>query len=195
MTQLDLTPVTSRIAALLAIVDDSQLDDPTPMPAYNVRNLIDHLGTIAQAFTFAALKDRNELTERVPNDPSRPLAPDWRTAIPRDLETLTAAWAEPSAWDGTTRIAGSDSPAGVVGLVVTDELVIHGWDLARSLGADYEAEPELIAASKQFLDMVVNDDLPPGDDVAFGPPKPVAADATPLEEILALCGRQVNWSR
>jgi uncharacterized protein (TIGR03086 family) len=195
MTQLDLSPATDRIAALVATIDDEQLDDPTPLPAYRVRHLLDHIGTLAQAFVCAARKERNELTSQQPTDPSRPLPDDWRTAIPRDLGLLAAAWADPLAWEGETRIAGMDSPAESVGLVVTDELVVHGWDLARAIGADYDAEPDLIAGAKQFLGMVVSDDMPAGDRVAFGPPRPLPSDASPLEEVLALCGRDVGWTR
>jgi uncharacterized protein (TIGR03086 family) len=195
MSHLDLTPATSRIGSLVASVRDDQLDDPTPLPAYRVRELLDHIGGVARAFTCAARKERNELTDRVPTDPSQPLDPEWRTVIPRDLEVLAAAWADPLAWEGTTRIAAGDNPASVVGLVVTDELVIHGWDLARALGAEYDADPDLIAGARDFLDLVAQPDLPEGDRVPFGPPKPVPADASPLDEVLLLCGRDLTWTR
>jgi uncharacterized protein (TIGR03086 family) len=195
MSQLDLSSATNRIAALVAAVRDDQLDDPTPLPAYRVRELLDHIGGMAQAFTAAARKERNELTDQTPEDPSRPLADDWRTAIPRDLGILAAAWADSDAWQGETRIAGGDNQAAVVGLVVTDELVVHGWDLATAIGADYDADPALVDGAKQFLAMFVNADLPAGDAVPFGPPRAAAADASPLHEVLALCGRDLDWSR
>jgi uncharacterized protein (TIGR03086 family) len=128
MTQLDPSSATEWIVALAASVRDDQLNDPTPLPAYRARELLDNTGGPAQAFTCAVRKERNELTERTPTDPSGPLLDDWRSAIPRDLDILAAARAEPDAWNGETRIAGGDNPASVVGLVVTDELVVHGWD-------------------------------------------------------------------
>jgi uncharacterized protein (TIGR03086 family) len=195
MTQLDLSPATKRITDLLAKVSDNQLDDPTPMPAYRVRELVDHIGGLAKAFVAAARKDIGEISEQTPDDPSRPLPEDWRSSIPRDLETLAQAWTDPQAWEGMTRIAGNDSPGEVVGLVVTDELVVHGWDLAQAIGAEYDAEPALIAGAKQFLEMFVSDDMPAGDSVAFGPPRPVPSDATPLQEVLAMCGRDIGWKR
>jgi uncharacterized protein (TIGR03086 family) len=194
MSTLDLTPATARIVSLLAAVRDDQLDAPTPLPAYRVSELIDHIGGLAQAFTCAARKERSELTDRTPADPSGPLSADWRQAVPSDLETLAAAWADPAAWTGTTHIAGDDSPAEVVGLVVTDELVVHGWDLARAIGADYDAEPDLVAGARQFLDMVISPELPSGDTVAFGPPRDCPRNASPLDEVIALCGRDLAWS-
>ena len=57
---------------------------------------------------------------------------------------LAETWRQPGAWTGMTRIAGGDSPAEVVGLVAADELVVHGWDVARAMGQPHDAERELV---------------------------------------------------
>ena len=64
-------------------------------------------------------------------DASR-LVDDWRSRIPRDLAALAAAWRDPEAWTGMTRAGGIDLPGEIAGVVALDELVVHGWDVARA---------------------------------------------------------------
>ena len=82
----------------------------------------------------------------------------------------------------------------MVGLSTADELVVHGWDVARATGSPYECEPELLDAARSFLDQFASADAPAGREVAFGPPQPVPAGATPLDRVIALSGRDPGWS-
>jgi uncharacterized protein (TIGR03086 family) len=194
MDTVDLGPAAQRLADLVASVKDDELGKPTPCPAYTVGDLVEHVGGLALAFTAAANKDRNEHNERAGAGDASRLGDDWRTRIPRDLAVLAEAWRQPGAWTGMTRIAGGDSPAEVVGLVATDELVVHGWDVASALGQPYDAEPELVEAARSFLAMFSSPDAPAGPDVAFGPSREVPGDAPPLDHVLALAGRDLGWS-
>jgi uncharacterized protein (TIGR03086 family) len=194
MDTVDLGPAAQRLADLVASVKDDELGKPTPCPAYTVGDLIEHVGGLALAFTAAANKDRNEHNERAGAGDASRLGDDWRTRIPRDLAALAEAWRQPGAWTGMTRIAGGDSPAEVVGLIATDELVVHGWDVASALGQPYDAERELVEAARSFLAMFASPDAPAGPDVAFGPSREVPSDAPPLDHVLALAGRNISWS-
>jgi uncharacterized protein (TIGR03086 family) len=193
MSNVDLGPAASRLAELVARTDDDQLGGPTPCPAYTVGDLIDHLGGMARAFAAAARKERSPYTEQSPAGSAAWLAADWRTVIPRDLAALAAAWAEPAAWAGTTRIAGFDGPAEGVGLSLADELVVHGWDLARATGRPYDCEPELLDAAESFLGQFASPDAPAGPDVPFGPSRRLPDDACSLDRVIALAGRDPGW--
>ncbi len=88
-----------------------------------------------------------------------------------------------------TAAGGVDLPAEVAGIVALDELVIHGWDLARATGqpAGYDG-PELEAVHgmvQQFRSS--------GVDGLFGPPVPVPEDAPLLHRIVGLAGRDPSW--
>lgn len=194
MDTIDLGPAARRLAELVASIKDDELGNPTPCPAYTLGDLVEHVGGLALAFAAAANKDRNEYNEGQPSGDAARLGADWRTRIPRDLAALAETWRQPGACTGMTRIAGGDSPAEVVGLVAADELVVHGWDVARALGQPYDAEPELIEASRSFLVMFASPDAPSGPDVAFGPSREVPGDAPPLDHVLALAGRDIAWS-
>ena len=193
-TTVDLTPAAQRLADLVARVSDDQLGGPTPCPAYTVGDLIEHVGGLARAFRAAAQKDTaSPYVNRTPAGDAARLEAGWRDRIPADLAALARAWADPGAWSGRTRIANQGAPADMVGITAADELVVHGWDVARATGQPYEPEPELVDAAHRFLGMFASPDAPAGPDVAFGPSRDVPASAPALHQVLALAGRDPAW--
>jgi uncharacterized protein (TIGR03086 family) len=193
MDYVDFGPAAQRLAELVAGVDDDELAVPTPCPCYALGDLIEHIGGLALAFTSAANKERNSHAERQPSGDASRLPADWRTRIPRDLTALAQAWRERDAWAGTTRIAGSDALAAGIGLAAADELVLHGWDVARATGKPYACEPELLDAARTFLEQFASPDAPAGPDVPFGPSRESAEGATELDRVVALAGRDPRW--
>jgi uncharacterized protein (TIGR03086 family) len=191
---VDLGPAARRLADLVAHIPDDALGRPTPCPAYTLGDLIEHVGGLALAFTAAARKERNAYTEMNGAGDASRLGADWRDRIPRDLAALVKAWSEPGAWTGVTRIAGDDTPAEVVGLVLADELAVHGWDVARASGQAYACEPEILEAALKFLRMFASPDAPAGPEVAFGPARVLLDEAPLLDRVLGLAGRDPGWS-
>ena len=191
---VDLTPATQRLADLVARVRDDELSGPTPCPAYTVGDLIEHVGGLALAFRAAAEKDiASPYVNRTPAGDAARLPADWRERIPADLAALAQAWAKPDAWTGMTRIAEQDAPAEMVGVTVADELVVHGWDVARATGQPYQPEPELVDAARTFLGMFASPDAPAGPEVPFGPSRVLPDGAPALDQVLALAGRDPAW--
>ncbi|GAB2934262.1 MULTISPECIES: TIGR03086 family metal-binding protein [unclassified Streptomyces] len=186
----DLGPAARRITALLGPVDDSSLDGPTPCPAYAVRELLGHLTGLATAFRDAARKDLGPSTATPPDAALPVLEDDWREALPRRLEEVAAAWRAPDAWTGMTRAGGIDLPGEVAGVVALNELVIHGWDLARSTGQPYAAGEAELRSCEALLAPDADD---PDRGGIFAPPLPVAADAPLLDRVIALSGRRPDW--
>jgi uncharacterized protein (TIGR03086 family) len=194
MSIVDLGPAAQRLADLVARVGDDELSKATPCPSYTLGDLIEHVGGLALAFTAAANKDGGRYADMQPSGDASRLGEDWRVRIPRDLATLAEAWRDPAAWAGTTRIAGSDGPAEIIGLSAADELVVHGWDVARATGQPYASGPELLAAAESFLAMFASPDAPAGPDVPFGPSRQVPAGTPELDRVVALAGRDPGWS-
>ncbi len=191
---VDLGPAARRLADLVAHIPDDALSRPTPCPAYSLGDLIEHVGGLALAFTAAARKERNAYTEMAPAGDASRLGADWRERIPRDLTALAQAWADPGTWTGMTRIAGNDSPAGVVGLVLADELAVHGWDVARASGQAYACEPDILEAALKFLRMFASPDAPDGPVVPFGPARTLLDEAPLLDRVVGMAGRDPGWS-
>ncbi len=186
---IDISPAIDRMASLLASVSEDQFDQPTPCPEARVGDLIDHVGTFAKAFTAVARKDSGGS-----GPPPRPSAANleaaWQDRIARDLETLAGAWRQAAAWEGTTTIGGNEMPAQVAALVVLDELVVHGWDIAVATGQPYEPSVQDIDAASSF---VASFDAP-RDGNLFGPVVPVPDNAPPLDRLLGLTGRDPGWT-
>jgi uncharacterized protein (TIGR03086 family) len=194
METVDLEPAARRLGALIARVPDDQLAQPSPCPAYTAGDLIQHVGTLARAFTAAARKAGGPLVDGAQPGDAGLLEPGWREQIPRDLLTLAAAWQDPAAWTGMTRIAGMDAPAEMVGVTVSDEIAVHGWDVAQATGQPWQVEPEILAAAMQFLDQFASPDAPDGPEVAFGPSRTLPDDAPLLDRVVARAGRDLDWS-
>jgi uncharacterized protein (TIGR03086 family) len=187
---IDLEPAARQIASLLDGVDEQQLDGPTPCPDYAVRELLAHLVGLTTAFRDAARKDLGPTTDTAPDASVPVLGDDWREALPPLLDELVTAWREPAARQGMTRAGSVDLPAEVALLVALDELVIHGWDLARSTGQQYEGDEASLRAS---LAMLTPSDGNPRPESIFGPPVPVPAEAPLVDRAIAMSGRRPDW--
>ncbi|MFF9182040.1 MULTISPECIES: TIGR03086 family metal-binding protein [Streptomyces] len=191
-TPIDLGPQTRLVARLAAAVTDEQLTAPTPCPRYAVRELLGHLHGLSVAFRDAARKDLGPTTDTSPDAALPELAPGWRAELPRALDELADAWRDPAAWTGTTRAGGVDLPGEVAGAVVADELVIHGWDLARATGRPYTPDPAALKSAHSFLLAAAADPIRGGG--IFAPAVPTPATAPLLDRALGLSGREREWS-
>jgi uncharacterized protein (TIGR03086 family) len=202
MPATDLGPATARTAAVVAAITDDQLAGPTPCPKYTVGDLLDHVAGLSLAFQAAATKTVLEAAGTGPDTPSGDasrLAPDWRTAIPAALTALADAWQDPAAWEGMTQAGPVEMPGGVAGLVALEEVVVHGWDLARATRQSYEVDsPTLEVLAELLVDFAPPDD--PANPVvndgtlAFGPVVPVPDGAPLLDRVVGLAGRDPAWT-
>ncbi|CAN5819726.1 TIGR03086 family metal-binding protein [soil metagenome] len=190
----DLRPVARALADVIASVDDDRLAGPTPCPDYTVGDLLDHVAGLSVAFTAAATKESLPAGASGPSGDASRLDDDWRTTIPTRLHVLAGAWQEPDAWTGMTVAGPVEMPGEIAGLVALNELVIHGWDVARAAGAVYEPDTDAVMACRDFVLQFSG----PGSEEqragGFGPVVTPPAGATPLEELIAISGRDPNWT-
>lgn len=197
-SQAATTPVPATLVALAAApiselvrgLDPARLTSPTPCAAYDVRALLHHLLYWGPALTAAARKE-----------PAAPPATteaeldlvvgDWRGALDGVLADQVAAWSDPAAWSGTTSVGGpGELPAAMVGGMTVGELVVHGWDLGRSLGV----RPAWDAAVLEFVHREVTATAEMGRDMGvYGPEVPVADTAPTLHRLLGVTGRDPRW--
>jgi uncharacterized protein (TIGR03086 family) len=183
---VDLHPAADRLARLVEALSDDALDRPTPCQCFNVAALLDHVHGSALAFRAAAAKTP------LPGGPSGDaahLAADWRSRIPTDVRALADAWTDPAAWEGMTAAGGVDLPGEVAGIIGLDEILIHGWDLAKATGqpAEYDGPglDEVLRLVTEFRGG--------GIEGLFGPEVPVPDDAPVLDRILGVSGRDPGW--
>ncbi|MEU9092191.1 TIGR03086 family metal-binding protein [Streptomyces sp. NPDC048428] len=188
--RLDLEPAARQIAGMLDAIDDARLAGPTPCPDVTVGALLAHVEGLAVAFRDAARKELGATTDTAPSVESGLLADGWRSTLPVALDEMVAAWRSPDAWQGMTRAGSVDLPGEVAGMVALNELVLHGWDLARSTGQPYRAEEAHLRTSMELL-ADLGDNPPPTS--PFGPPVPVPDDAPLVDRAVARSGRRPDW--
>ncbi|MGH9135435.1 MAG: TIGR03086 family metal-binding protein [Acidimicrobiales bacterium] len=194
MTQLDLGPATQRLAALVRGVADDQLAAPTPCPAYSLGDLLDHVGGLAHAFTAAARKDTGDhASEQGASGDASRLGADWRERIPAALIALAEAWVDPAAWSGITAAGPFEMPGEQAGLIALDELVIHGWDVARSSGQPFDVDPASLDAVHGFIAQFSGLGSEQQREGRFGPVVAVPESAPLLDRVIGLAGRDPNW--
>ncbi|MEJ7582704.1 MAG: TIGR03086 family metal-binding protein [Acidimicrobiales bacterium] len=194
MPGLDLGPAATRMVDLIQRVPDDQLDAPTPCASTSLGDLIDHVVGLTLAFTAAATKAGGDMADRAPSADASRLGADWRDRISGDLPKLAQAWRDPAAWEGMTRAGGLDLPGEVAGVVALDELVLHGWDVARASGQPYECDQAALEACHSFVEQFSGPGMEEQRKGLYGPVVLVADDAPLLDRVLGLSGRDPQWS-
>ena len=159
---------------------------PTPCADSSVATLLDHIMGLSEGLAASARKEATG----APQASADHLDPDWRAILPGRLDALVAAWREPGAGEGMTSAGGVTLPAADVAAVTLDELVLHGWDLARATGRPTSPDPRDVAAILPFLEAFGSEQGVPG---LFGPAVPVPDDAPAFDRALGLSGRDPAW--
>ncbi|MGI9643028.1 MAG: TIGR03086 family metal-binding protein [Acidimicrobiia bacterium] len=163
---------TGSFDATLAQVGDDQWDAATGCGDWTVRELVDH--TLFWQCNLAATVG----AEAAPED-------GWdniRAAIGSALE-------DPAALEGTLESGPmTGMPKHQAMGFATADVLLHGWDLARAIGADDTLpEPAVQAVhmgmSQAPEEMIRNPQV-------FGPAVEVPADASPQDKLLGFSGRQ-----
>ncbi|HEY3688548.1 MAG TPA: TIGR03086 family metal-binding protein [Streptosporangiaceae bacterium] len=185
-TTYDLGPAAGDMARLLAGVRDDQLGAPTPCREYTLGDLIDHVNGLSVGFEMAAAKTTPEGAGGPSGDASR-LGDGWRERIAAQLDAMAKAWDDPGAWTGMTRIGGLELPAEIAGVVALDELVVHGWDIARATGQPYDPSAACLEPCGAMLKMA-------GGSNGFGAAVAVPESAPLLDHVIGLSGRDPSWS-
>ena len=167
-----------------------QVDNPTPCEEYSVRGLVNHLlfwgPTLIGAAHHESVPPAGVAEREVDL-----VGADWRTALTEQIEDLVEGWSDPDAWTGVTRM-GSDHElsASLVGGMVAAELVVHGWDLARATDQRPTWDDDVV----EFVRGEVAGTARQGRDIGvYGPEVIVPDDASPLDRLLGLTGRDPRW--
>ena len=180
----DLGPASDDLARLVRGVRDDQLDAPTPCTEWPLGSLLAHIHQFATVFTANA--------QKVPPAPVAGLPADWRRVIPLRLDDLVQAWHDPSAWQGRVSAGGVEMTGEENAVVAIEELVVHGWDVARASGQDFRPAAESLDHVERFLDVFAGP-IESGKG-PYGPAVTVGADASRVDRYLAAAGRDPAWS-
>ena len=190
MRRPEIETAAQRMATVVAGVDDAALTDPTPCTDYSIAALLDHIDGFVTAFTAAGTRTDTGASGPPGAGSAEHLRDDWRTALPAGLDALVAAWQADDAYEGMLSAGGITMPADSVAVVAIEELVVHGWDLARATGRPYGATPAELAVIDDFFGQFGPDQR--GD--TYGPECDAGGTASAMDRAIARSGRDPEWS-
>jgi uncharacterized protein (TIGR03086 family) len=199
---IDLEPPARELIALAEGVTDDMLQAPTPCGDYTVADLLGHVMGLTIAFRDAGAKAGTPSQDAEPGRVT--LEDGWRDQLPGRLLDMAAAWRAPQAREGLTKVGGGTMPATIAGQAGLNELVIHGWDLARGTGQPYRVDEASAQAAADFLSLAsAGTQEPqepqkpqgsePGQRGPFGPAVDVPVGASVLDRAVGLSGRDPHW--
>jgi uncharacterized protein (TIGR03086 family) len=112
-----------------------------------------------------------------------------KEANDRAMAAAVEAVSRPGAMDRIVHLSYSDVPGRHYAFELSNDLWIHGWDLARAIGADERIEPDAVEALFHFYEP-----LEPGLKASglFGPKIDPPSNADLQTRLLAVMGRR-SW--
>ncbi len=156
-------------------VTGSQWERPTPCDEWTVRQLVDH------TLSWQAEGGRLIGADTAPGD-------NWD----RIRAAFDALLSDPALLTGSVAEFGGIPKQDLAGFLIGD-LLIHSWDLARSIGADETLPPDAVEATTIGLHHVppvlLRGTNPLGQKMMAAAVQ-VAADASPQDKMLAFTGRR-----
>ena len=179
---------------LIAAVSDEQWSNQSPCAAWSARDVVGHIVDMHGVM----LRPLDRSPSPAPSVGDDPLAA-FRAAR-SDVETVLAD--QQSAGTQCDTPTGRMTAAEQIDAVVSDDLVLHGWDLARATGHDDTMDADYVQrlwASTTSIpaDVMEKYRTPgafgPGIEV-FGPEVRVSSDAPLQDKLLGLIGRDPGWT-
>jgi uncharacterized protein (TIGR03086 family) len=182
---------------VVAAVTRDDLHRPTPCAGWNLLDLLAHMTAQHHGFAAAARgRGDNEVVwaaeravDAVATDPGgtyAAAAADVLDAFAAD-GVLEASFALPEFGPGAA------FPGAIaIGFHFVD-YVVHGWDVARSIGAPLALSDDVVAAVLPLVFVVPDGEYRTTDGAPFGPAVAAPDGASDLDRILSHLGRLPGW--
>ncbi|MFJ5921651.1 TIGR03086 family metal-binding protein [Kitasatospora sp. NPDC092948] len=191
--ELDARALKVTLAVVEQVAAD-RLDLPTPCGAWTLGQLLGHMAGQNHGFATAAGGEPHGAEAWR----DRAVGADPAGVFAASAAAVTGAFGEDGVlerefWLPEVRGGQWFPAAQAVGFHLVD-YVVHGWDVAASLGVGIEFDPEVLAAA-----LVVAEEVPTGavrerEGSAFAPALEAPAGAGALDRILLVLGRDPNWA-
>ena len=183
----------SAASRVVAQLRDEHLDQPSPCDGWRVRDLLRHMVGNNRGFAAAALggpPDR-AMWDGLDLDSGTDLTREWE----HSTAAVVTAFAGLTRPEDTLPIPGyGDVPAAQAVRMHFIDYLVHGWDVAVSIGLEPDLDEE---ACREVLRIAAG--WPQGSPKIWGPGAPfglpveVAPTAPPAERMLGLLGRSLSW--
>ncbi|GAA2794308.1 TIGR03086 family metal-binding protein [Saccharopolyspora taberi] len=201
---MDIRHLHQRAAAdvwrVVSRIRPDQLHLPTPCADWTLHGLLRHLVSENLGFAAAATGKSDVDRNAVDRDAVDWDAVDWDAGrlgdspaedYRRSAEEFDRAFADDGVLASRMRVREFGVLPGSTALAMHFiDLVVHGWDVARTIGADYRPDDELPSTALRLMRGFS------GGQAArvFGPPVAVDGSAGALDQLVAFLGRSPGWN-
>ena len=174
-------------------IGPDDLDRPSTCAGWTLRDLLAHMTVQHRGFASAARGGGMELDVwRPTTDVDDPVA-DYRDSV----EDVLGAFAAVDVLDGRFALPEFTTEATfpaerAIGFHLVD-YVVHSWDVARTLGLDYQPDPDVAAVALGVARAVPNGPERLNEGAAFRPGRDLGGGVPVIDRIVALLGRSPNW--
>src|SRR5215472_4243617 len=184
----EMAAASAEAARVVGNVTQNALDAPTPCGDWDLRTLLNH--TILWTSYSAERRAYGESVAEDLMNKDFTADPGFREDYARQIGQAVDAWNNPEAWAGTRNVMGNATPAADVGAMLLMETALHGWDVARATGQEFNADDTTAAALLHIVQAQAElfrkyhgfaDAIEP------------SHHATAFERALALSGRDPSW--
>jgi uncharacterized protein (TIGR03086 family) len=186
-----LASAAAALADITADIKPDQLTARTPCADFDVRALLNHLLFWGPSLEAAGRKE--SVPPPAASESDVDLVTDgYATVLRTHLDRVATTWRAPAAWTGVTRMGGpTEMPGAVIGRMLTTELLVHGWDLARATGQRPTWDAGLVDAVHAEVTANAAQGRAMG---VYGPAVEVPATASTMDRALAMTGRDPAWT-
>jgi uncharacterized protein (TIGR03086 family) len=157
---------------------DGAWDNPSPCTEWDARGVLEH---VIGFHDVLLLRPTGTKPKRPRDDPTA----RWDVTAAAVRAAVDGSRAEPSADDSSQPDLARLLP------MLTTEVLLHTWDLARALGVDPRLDSGLCEVSYQ---MALSNDQKLRSSGLFGPAIPVPDDTDPATRLVAFLGRDPEWT-
>ncbi|MCU1391938.1 MAG: hypothetical protein JWM34_366 [Ilumatobacteraceae bacterium] len=181
----------------IAGVRPDQLDGPTPCHGYDVHTLVGHLVAVMhRVAVVGAGGDPFSVPQAVTG-----VADDaWAEEFDRYAALVAEVWSDDSVLTNILTLPWAQLPGVIALMIYTSEVSVHTWDLAIATGQQPAWETPVLdmalGAMQRGLpgegrmeSFGVVDGNTDGIAIPFRDVVPTGPDATPIERLVAWCGR------
>lgn len=165
-------------------VTAEQLDDPTILPGWRVRDLLNHL--IGQNRFFAAVAKGETAEPPAGGEPVDLFGSDPGVSYREATTAAREAFSHQEALDRRVSVPAGEMTGAQFWAAIFTEALIHGWDLAKSTGQDASFDAGIANAAYEVLSPIAEGQRQLG---FYGPEVLVPSDAPIQDRLLGLVGR------
>jgi uncharacterized protein (TIGR03086 family) len=190
-------------AAVVASVDavdavkPSDLAKPTPCAGWSVADLIAHMTVQNRGFAAAARGRGSEAALWEPASVSESVVADPATVYAASAADVLEAFAADGVLDATFTLPDFGPDANFPGAMAIGfhfvDYVVHGWDVARAIGATFDLPDDVIAAALPLVLAVPDGEFRAADGSPFQPAVTTNGEVSDMDRILAHLGRSPAW--